>query len=345
MFLRLFANKASKLIFYQTRYFPRIVSQAKKNPEKIIANKPISRKPGLKEKSENDQSDPEFTHLQFEDHAKTPMPEVKHEDFVFAKKDTEEWNMSDMFYPINKMPDFIMKVAQKVFSHYSFSEIRQWGYLLKQNYQRLSSCEHPSDISKIAHFANTDTKLGIKLVKDFKDSYKSSVPLVEEENKNEEDITKNKDFKEKQIFRMDYKQAHAVAYLYKKFPHSYFILLKILSEIRKRRPEFIPLSCLDFGAGLGSGIIASAEIFPRMQKLAACEPSNYMRQLGKLLTKELKQDVLWADSLSMIPGTGSDRGKFDIVIISQVLEEINSPAERISVLEALWSKVNDSIFI
>ena len=49
-----------------------------------------------------------------------------------------------------------------------------------------------------------------------------------------------------------------------------------------------------------------------------------MRKLGKFLMKEVSPEVLWTDSLSMIPGTGA-KGKFDIVSLSLVLQEVSTP--------------------
>ena len=49
-----------------------------------------------------------------------------------------------------------------------------------------------------------------------------------------------------------------------------------------------------------------------------------MRKLGKFMTKELneKNNILWVDSLAMIPGSGGEKGKFDIVILGYVLQEV-----------------------
>ena len=57
---------------------------------------------------------------------------------------------------------------------------------------------------------------------------------------------------------------------------------------------------------------AAEEEFPSLQKLAAVEPNKNMRRLGKFLTNYLVKEIIWVDSLTMIPGTGVDRGKFDI---------------------------------
>ena len=46
-----------------------------------------------------------------------------------------------------------------------------------------------------------------------------------------------------------------------------------------------------------------------------------MRKLGKFLAEDLNKNnnILWVDSLAMIPGQGGERGKFDIVILGYVL--------------------------
>ncbi len=262
-----------------------------------------------------------------------------------AKETIEELYMAKTYYPIDKMPDFIIKAAQKVFSRYHIADVKRWGYLLKQNYQRLCSCENPGNIADIAPFANTsEASKNVKIVRDFKDSYNSALPLVENEGDDKSKSSPEpKVSNEQQIFNMEYGQAHAVAYLYKKLPHTYTILMRIMRELKQRSPDFLPLSCLDYGAGLGSGLLAAVETYPKISKVAACEPSNSMRKLGRFITKELKQDVLWVDSLTMIPGVGNDRGKFDLVVMSQVLEEIATPASRVAAIDALWGRVNDGI--
>ena len=57
-----------------------------------------------------------------------------------------------------------------------------------------------------------------------------------------------------------------------------------------------------------------------------------MRKLGRFLTSELETEILWTEALSMIPGTGSEKGKFEIVTFSHVLQEIGTPRARLLVL-------------
>ena len=67
-----------------------------------------------------------------------------------------------------------------------------------------------------------------------------------------------------------------------------------------------------------------------MIRTAAIEPNVNMRKLGKFMTNDLneKSNILWLDSLSMIPGSGGEKGKFDIVNIGYVLQEVSSSRGR-----------------
>jgi hypothetical protein len=57
--------------------------------------------------------------------------------------------------------------------------------------------------------------------------------------------------------------------------------------------------------------------------MAAVEPNLNMRKLGKFLTAEqFKNEILWVDSLAMIPS--GERGKFDLIILGYVLQEVSS---------------------
>jgi ribosomal protein RSM22 (predicted rRNA methylase) len=103
------------------------------------------------------------------------------------------------------------------------------------------------------------------------------------------------------------------------------VIKRILNEVKLRMPaNFKPESVLDYGSGLGSGLWAAHTIFSdTVKRIAAVEPSTNMRKLGKYLTEELNEkcgnSILWVDSLSMIPGVGGERGKFDVVILGFVL--------------------------
>jgi len=112
-------------------------------------------------------------------------------------------------------------------------------------------------------------------------------------------------------------------------------------------PDFKPKSILDFGAGLGSALWASFHTYEGLiTKYAAVEPNRDMRRLGKFLTSTINTEILWVESITMIPGAGIERGKFDIIFVSHVLQEIPTAKLRLMVLETLWNRLsNDGVLI
>lgn len=65
-----------------------------------------------------------------------------------------------------------------------------------------------------------------------------------------------------------------------------------------------------------------------------------MRKLGKFLTSEqFKNEILWVDSLSMIPS--GERGKFDLILLGYVLQEVQTAQARQLIIEALWQRLKD----
>lgn len=61
-----------------------------------------------------------------------------------------------------------------------------------------------------------------------------------------------------------------------------------------------------------------------LKKIAAVEPNTSMRKLGRFMTEDLcrntdEPSLLWVDSLTMIPGSGGEKGKFDLIFLGYVL--------------------------
>lgn len=79
-------------------------------------------------------------------------------------------------------------------------------------------------------------------------------------------------------------------------PYNYMVHKRILNELRTRLPDFKPKTCLDYGAGLGSGLWAAMHVYGASEnvadkekylaRVAAVEPNVNMRKLGKYLSDE-----------------------------------------------------------
>ena len=146
-----------------------------------------------------------------------------------------------------------------------------------------------------------------------------------------------KEAQETQEFSLFYQREHAIAYMLRKMPYNYFVYKRLIKEIQMRvkslqlsptkssfeDDEPNQISVLDYGAGLGSGLWAAIHCYGQENifRVAAVEPNTNMRKLVKFMTEDLNKNgnILWVDSLAMIPGQGGERGKFDVVILGYVL--------------------------
>jgi ribosomal protein RSM22 (predicted rRNA methylase) len=297
-----------------------------------------------------------------------PVSDDESEDEIDEKLN-KSWGKREMleldpehenFFDIAKCNDMIMEIpeniqlaAHKVFSKHVNSDIRNWSEKFLLNYSQNHACEPPIDLSNLSDdkplFANSE-ELNIKT--------KLFAAL---NNKDEKFKTKDKeeniiDIEEKKLnnkkenvnpIKVEYKPAQCVAYLYTKMPYTYNVAKRVALEISRRFPDFKPNSVLDYGAGLGSSIWAAHDVFPSAQRLAAVEPNRDMRKLGRFLTtvSKLKNEILWLESLTMIPGTGTERGKFDVIFLSYVLQELPTAKVRLMLLDTLHSRLNDNGFL
>jgi ribosomal protein RSM22 (predicted rRNA methylase) len=252
---------------------------------------------------------------------------------------------------VMSIPENIQMAAQKVFSKHVTSDIRLWSRKFLLNYSQNHACEPPIDLKNLPEnrplFGNSE-ELNIKVKlfgalneKESKDSKKNNeenvIDIKEEKNLNKQKENVNP-------IKVEYKPAQCVAYLHCRMPYTYQVSKRICYELAKRLPDFKPDSVLDYGAGLGSSIWAAHDVFTDTKKFAAVEPNRDMRKLGKFLTTvaKLNSEILWVESLTMIPGTGSERGKFDLIFISHVLQELPTSKIRLMLLETLFNRLKDN---
>ena len=291
------------------------------------------------------------------------VDEKMNKDF-FRKEDMEKDPMYEKFFDIAKCNDMIMEIpeniqlaAQKVFSKHVTSDIRFWTSKYLLNYSQNHACEPPIDLTNLpedrALFANSEelnikTKLFAALNNKEKDKDEKQKKKDKEKEEGVIDIGEEKKLnKEKENInpiKVEYKPAQCVAYLNSRMPYTYHVAKRISLELSRRLPDFKPSSVLDYGAGLGSSIWAANDVYADASRLAAVEPNRDMRRLGRFLTQvsKLKNEILWVESLTMIPGTGSDRGKFDLIFLSYVLQELPTAKLRLMMIDTLYSRLQEN---
>ena len=298
--------------------------------------------------------------------------------------DFKKFNMSRRESFINELPKEMNKAAFKILSKHDTKEVRLWTRKYLLQYAQTHANEPPLDLSKLKEikFGNAD-ELNIKTrilnteennnLNNTEDNNHDSMNLQSKEaqinkelqsqtfyNLEEEELKKDKHkfsrgTETNHLLRINYSPQFAIAYLYARTPNTFSVLKSILSELIKREPTFKPSSILDYGAGLGSGILAALEIYTEknIHKIAAVEPNKNMRKLGKYFTDRIFElqnkpiDIAWVDALTMLPGVGGlQRGKYDLIILSHVLQEIPTAKMRGLVIETLYNRLDEnSIFI
>ena len=251
------------------------------------------------------------------------------------------------------IPENMEAAAHKIFSKHVISDIRYWSKKFLLNYSQNHACEPPIDLKNLPEnsplFANSEElNIKVKLFNALNEKEKENAKAKEEKEKDKViDIKDEQSQNKKETLnpiKVEYKQAQCVSYLHCRMPYTYHVAKRISLEIANRVPDFKPESILDYGAGLGSCIWAAHDVFTEASRLAAVEPNKDMRRLGKFLTTmgKLNKEILWVESLTMIPGTGSERGKFDLIFLSHVLQEVSTAKIRQLLLDTLFHRLNEN---
>jgi ribosomal protein RSM22 (predicted rRNA methylase) len=363
------------LLKFPKKYFPRVKASPTKTEnlsggvDSMIKNLDPETNPNLnpenkrmnsmiKRKLEEQMSQP----LSDEEVSEDELDEKMNKEF-FRSEELVKDPLFEKYYDLAKCNDMIMEIpeniqlaAQKVFSKHVTSDIRHWTRKYLLNYSQNHACEPPIDLSNLPDdrqlFANSE-ELNIKTKLFAALNNKDKAKTKEEKSKKEKedgviDIGEEKKLnKDKEIvnpIKVEYKPAQCVAYLNSRMPYTYHVAKRISLELSKRLPDFKPNSVLDYGAGLGSSIWAAHDVYTDANRLAAVEPNRDMRRLGRFLTSvsKLNKEILWLESLTMVPGTGTERGKFDLIFLSYVLQELPTAKLRLMLLDTLFSRLQEN---
>lgn len=250
---------------------------------------------------------------------------------------TDEW-MAKRHIGIVHMPEELQRGVQSVFSAYSSKEIREMGYNVAQKLTEIHGVEKPRDISTAQPFATSEQMLE----KDVTSTYRRGfyVPKMREIAKLTSDSFTGK-FEipqpEKITEEFEYRDHHAIGYAYKRMPCTYAAIFRCLSEVKFRIPGLKVERVLDYGAGTGSGTWAAMSLYPNLKEVYAVEPNKHMRTVGKKITKNMSK-VAWVESLANLPSISTENGLFDIVICGYVLGEVEDPATRALIVEAMFQR-------
>ncbi|MGO4572026.1 small ribosomal subunit Rsm22 family protein [Microvirga sp. 2TAF3] len=134
----------------------------------------------------------------------------------------------------------------------------------------------------------------------------------------------------------------ARAYLATRLPATYAAIRAAMETIAAVRPDFVPASLLDLGAGPGSALWAAMECWPGLEGALLIEGSAAIRSWGERLAEGLPVTVEWR--VGNVAGPLPDLSPRDLVTLAYVLDELE-PGMRGPLVDRLWALTADILLI
>ncbi|MBZ9985422.1 MULTISPECIES: small ribosomal subunit Rsm22 family protein [unclassified Mesorhizobium] len=133
------------------------------------------------------------------------------------------------------------------------------------------------------------------------------------------------------------------AYLATRLPATYAAVRASLDAVNEAQPEFAPKTLLDVGAGPGTVLWATADLWPDLQHAVLLEASAAVRKVGEALAADaIAARIAWQTGDVTIDLDGSQPA--DLVTCAYVLDEI-TPASLPKMVDRLWQLTTDTLLI
>jgi ribosomal protein RSM22 (predicted rRNA methylase) len=139
-------------------------------------------------------------------------------------------------------------------------------------------------------------------------------------------------------------ETDALAYALARMPATYAAISACLNAALEARPDFVPQTLLDVGAGPGTASWAASEAFPSLTSLTLLDTNPALRALALDLQR----------GSTRLGGLNYDAGEAraalakaeaaDLVIASYLIGELRE-TERKSLMEAMWARTRDMLLI
>ncbi|GAA36328.2 methyltransferase-like protein 17 mitochondrial [Clonorchis sinensis] len=139
-------------------------------------------------------------------------------------------------------------------------------------------------------------------------------------------------------------------YLTARLAPNFASVCRVLYEIRKRCPKFIPRNLFDFGSGLGTVTWAVNTVWPVgcVKEHLMFEPSADMTRLSEFM---LQKNLVVKSPETIFPGVYHRRflpansQQYDLVVSAHSLMELPGTKSRHRVLSNLWNKTSDFLVL
>jgi ribosomal protein RSM22 (predicted rRNA methylase) len=139
-------------------------------------------------------------------------------------------------------------------------------------------------------------------------------------------------------------QADALAYALARMPATYAAVTASLNALVELRPDFIPNSLLDAGAGPGTVSWAAAAAFSSLQRFTLLDINAALQALAKDFCRGHPRLAAMTYRRDATGDALDDAEPADLVVASYLIGEVDDDA-RPTLAERLWAKTGDTLLV
>ncbi|GLS35926.1 methyltransferase type 11 [Mesorhizobium tianshanense] len=133
------------------------------------------------------------------------------------------------------------------------------------------------------------------------------------------------------------------AYLATRLPATYAAVRASLDALSEARPDYAPKTLLDVGAGPGTVLWATLDLWPDLEQAVLLEASAAVRRVGEALaTEAMTAKIAWLAGDVTIDL--ADLEPAELVTCAYVLDEI-APASLPKLIDRLWQLTDDTLLV
>ncbi|MGZ9097933.1 MAG: small ribosomal subunit Rsm22 family protein [Micavibrio sp.] len=137
----------------------------------------------------------------------------------------------------------------------------------------------------------------------------------------------------------------ARAYLATRFPATYAAARSVFAQMLRVRPDFMPQSILDVGAGPGTVALAALEIWPDIARVDLLEPNRFLREAGSSLfsAMEVQAEINWING--DVRNFQPQAQNYDLVAAGYMLNEAARSGDIEAISQKLWTASRDALVL
>ncbi|EKS29020.1 small ribosomal subunit Rsm22 family protein [Afipia felis] len=135
----------------------------------------------------------------------------------------------------------------------------------------------------------------------------------------------------------------ALAYALARMPATYSAIAASLHALREQRPDFVPATLLDVGAGPATASWAAAQTFESLTSFAAIDANTALRALACDTVEDSRLASMRYVENDVLAGLAAMESA-DLVIASYVINELGD-VDRDALADLMWQRARDTLLV